>query len=116
MLPVHNSERDAMNASVPPLVWIDKLAADAKTWADHLVVTGVIVHCGATPGCDTREEGENAWVTGASNQNQTEQTQMLEGPVSEKKNYNGGVLTPENWYPTGHYTQMIWKSIAQVGC
>jgi uncharacterized protein YkwD len=78
ILAVHNGERAAVNASVPPLVWIDKIAADAKTWTDHLVITGVNVHCGVTPGCDTHEEVRTLhWVTGASNQNQTDQAQML---------------------------------------
>jgi cytoskeletal protein RodZ len=35
ILDVHNRERAAV--SVPALVWSDKLAADAKDWADHLV-------------------------------------------------------------------------------
>ena len=36
--------------------------------------------------------------------------------VDEKKNWHGGVLTPENWSTTGYYTQMVWKDTKQVGC
>ena len=34
ILAVHNRERAAVG--VPPLVWSDNLAADAKVWADTL--------------------------------------------------------------------------------
>ena len=36
--------------------------------------------------------------------------------VKEKKDWHGGVLTPENWSQTGHYTQMVWKNTQEVGC
>ncbi len=26
------------------------------------------------------------------------------------------VLTKENWYPTGHYTQMVWWDTKDVDC
>ena len=55
ILAVHNRERAAVG--VPPLVWSDKLAADAKTWAEHLAATGKFEHstcCGAF-----RAYGEN---------------------------------------------------------
>ena len=41
-LAVHNRERAAVG--VPPLVWSDKLAADAQVWADHMATTGQIAH------------------------------------------------------------------------
>ena len=42
VLAVHNRERAAVG--VPPLVWNDKLAADAKTYAEHLATTGKFDH------------------------------------------------------------------------
>ena len=46
ILDVHNRERAAVNASggVPALVWSDKLAADAKDWAEHLATIGETFH------------------------------------------------------------------------
>ncbi len=73
ILTVHNGERTVVG--VKPLVWSDKLAADAKTWADHLVMTREFVHCGATPGCDTHGEGENMQA----------QTFFLPNPPSTKE-------------------------------
>jgi uncharacterized protein YkwD len=47
ILAVHNSERAAV--SVPPLVWSDKLAADAKTWAEHVATINKMVHSTGQP-------------------------------------------------------------------
>ncbi len=41
---------------------------------------------------------------------------MVESWVNEKTNWHGGVLTQENWYPTGHYTQVVWRDTKEVGC
>jgi len=38
ILSMHNSERAAVG--VPAIVWSDDLAAQAKTWAEHLAATG----------------------------------------------------------------------------
>lgn len=109
ILTVHNQERAAVG--VPPLVWSDELAAGAQTWAEHLATTGEFAHDPNSPnnvgesiagfnpsnGVSAPGEGQSLWV-------------------DEKKNWHGGVLTPENWYPTGHYTQMVWKDTKQVGC
>ena len=108
ILTVHNQERAAVG--VQPLTWSDTLASSAQTWAQHLATTGNFAHdpnvpngvgeniAGFNPslGVSAPGEGQSLWV-------------------DEKKNYNGGVLTPENWYPTGHYTQMIWKDTTEIG-
>ena len=113
ILAVHNSERAAVG--VLPLVWSDTLAADAKTWAEHLATTGEFRHCGGTPGCDTHGAGENlAGFNPSKGVSAPGEGQSLW--VDEKKNWHGGVLTPENWSATGHYTQMVWKDTKQVGC
>ncbi|MFZ0513219.1 MAG: CAP domain-containing protein [Candidatus Nitrosopolaris sp.] len=108
ILAVHNSERAAVG--VLPLVWSDTLAAGAKTWAEHLATTGQFAHdpnkgnvgeniAGFNPskGVSAPGEGQALWV-------------------AEKKDYHGDVLTKENWYPTGHYTQIVWRTTTHVGC
>jgi uncharacterized protein YkwD len=102
ILTVHNSERAAVG--VPPLVWSDSLAASAQTWAEHLATSPEMVHSGP---------GEN--IAGFF----TDPTEPRGGTslwVAEKQNWHGGVLTEENWYPTGHYTQMVWRNTQEVGC
>lgn len=109
ILAVHNQERAAVG--VPPLVWSNDLASGAQTWAQNLATSGEFAHdpnrpsgvgeniAGFNPslGVSAPGEGQSLWV-------------------DEKKDWHGGVLTAENWYPTGHYTQMIWKNTQEVGC
>ena len=86
-------------------------AAGAQTWAQNLATTGNFAHDPNAPsgvgeniagfypsrGVSAPGQGQSLWV-------------------DEKKDWHGGVLTPENWYPTGHYTQMVWKNTQEVGC
>jgi uncharacterized protein YkwD len=111
ILAVHNSERAAVG--VPPLLWSDKLAADAKPWAEHLATTTEFAH---DPTASSKGEGENlaGFIMSVS---ETGGGQTLW--VNEKKlggAADGAVLTQENWFPTGHYTQMVWKTTTTIGC
>jgi len=115
ILAVHNRER--AEVGVPPLVWSDKLAADAKPWAEHLATTPEFGHNG--PELKALGEGEN--IAGF---------QLDVGPsapgngqslwVDEKKNYHGGPISMADFSngapPIGHYTQMVWRTTTQVGC
>ncbi|MEO6636834.1 MAG: CAP domain-containing protein [Ginsengibacter sp.] len=35
--------------------------------------------------------------------------------LREKEKYTYSKLREDNWFATGHYTQMIWKSTTEVG-
>jgi uncharacterized protein YkwD len=119
MLAVHNRERAAVG--VPPLVWSDKLAADAKPWAEHVVTEGHMVHDSEHLG--TLGEGES--IAGYGNPWNPEVGPLTQGGgvnlwVDEKKDYHGQPMpalgSPEfNTYP-GHYTQMVWRDTKEVGC
>ncbi|HYA84919.1 MAG TPA: CAP domain-containing protein [Candidatus Bathyarchaeia archaeon] len=107
ILAIHNRERAAVG--VPPLAWSDKLAADAKTEAEYLVTVGKLTHegCGSCNGSGNLAEGG----TGIST------AQLVQFWVNEKAKWHSGtILTEANWYPTGHYTQMIWKTTTHIGC
>jgi hypothetical protein len=123
ILEIHNSERAAVG--VPPLVWSDTLAASAQTWADHLATINEMVHSTGQP------YGENiaAWGHGCGLVSLVPPLDYTKGVcpgdtlrtmvmswVNEKTLYHGGVLTQENWYPTGHYTQVVWKTTTEIGC
>ena len=114
VLAVHNRERAAVGSS--PLVWSDELAAEAKTWAEHLVTTGTFEHdtpifqpTAANPG----GKGENI-AQGAAGFHSEEQ--LMQGWVNESKDWNGAPVTDENLYPIGHYVQMISPASKAVGC
>jgi pathogenesis-related protein 1 len=110
VLAVHNRERAAVGS--PELKWSDSLAADAKSWAEHLVTLNQgkpldersnLVHATGTG------QGENlaqraAWGSGPTSPPSTES--LLQGWVNEKP-YGGSF---------DHYTQMVWKTTKEVGC
>jgi pathogenesis-related protein 1 len=111
ILQIHNRERAAVR--VPDLVWSNKLAADAKTYAEYLATTGKFEHPSAewVAAHPTGPEGEN--LAARSPQNPNELAQMAEGWVAEKNNYHG---EPGDFNGVGHYTQMVWNTTKAVGC
>ena len=115
ILDIHNRERATVG--VQPLVWSDKLTADAKPWAEHLVklnegkpidklTQNNLVHATGTG------QGENlsfrsAWGSGPVSPPSTES--LVQGRYSW--------VEEKSWTPMGgHYTQMVWKNTKEVGC
>jgi uncharacterized protein YkwD len=113
ILEIHNSERAAVG--VQPLVWSDKLATDAKPWAEHLATTSEFKHDPNLP----QGEGESiAGFNPSKGVSAPGEGQQLW--VAEKKDYHGQPIPPMgspewNTYP-GHYTQMVWRGTKEVGC
>lgn len=113
LLAAHNAERAAMG--IPPLQWNDRLAADARVWAEELAATGKFEHSPDTPG--EEPQGENLW---AGTPRAFSPEAMVHLWVSEKRDYRPGVF-PNNSRSgdienVGHYTQLIWRASHQVGC
>ncbi|MFN3910868.1 CAP domain-containing protein [Hyphomonas sp.] len=112
MLTVHNRERAEVGAA--PLVWNDDLARDAQRWADHLAATGVLEHAGRD---ENPNSGENLSMGSAGGYSMA---QLAQGWADEKALFQFGtfpdVSTDGNWASVGHYTQMVWKSTARIGC
>src|SRR3954447_3553000 len=89
ILAVHNSERAAVG--VPPLVWSDKLAADAKVWADTLAA-GKNVGGPHDPEAFAKfGEGENIVTHGPGVTAAVVINMIEQGWVAEKANYHGRV-------------------------
>lgn len=114
VLASHNRERSAMG--VPQLQWDAKLAADAKKWADHLAHTDSFEHSPSDPS-DMDEPGENLW---AGSVGQYSPEEMVGLWIEEKIDFKPGVFPyishSENLEAVGHYTQLIWRQTARVGC
>jgi uncharacterized protein YkwD len=118
ILAVHNTERAAVG--VPPLVWSDKLAADAKTWADYMATTHNFRHDTAHLGNLGEGENLNAIVYNLGDPPST--AKLQEGWVNEKNYYQQWATNSlpktanwTGWYP-GHYNQMVWNTSKEVGC
>jgi len=109
ILNAHNKYRTPLN--IPPLKWSDKLAKNAKVWADRLASERRMHHSSGSG------EGENLWM-GTSGYYSL--TQMVDGWGGEKKYYTDGIFpnvsSTGNWSDVGHYTQVIWRNTAEVGC
>jgi pathogenesis-related protein 1 len=102
----HNKVRAAVG--VGALRWDDKLAAYAQDWADQL----------AAKNCRMQHRqpnayGENLFQGTAGRYSALD---AAKGWESEKKDYRGDALTAKNFAPVGHYTQMVWRGTARVGC
>ncbi|MCH8858879.1 MAG: SCP-like extracellular [Proteobacteria bacterium] len=112
ILAAHNHERAAVG--VPPLAWSELLAAHAAVWARYLAQTD---RPGHSPRDQRPGEGENIWLgsTGAFSPEE-----MVGGWIAEKSNFQNGVFPnvglSENAQIPGHYTQVIWRGTADLGC
>jgi Cysteine-rich secretory protein family len=113
ILTAHNLERERVG--VKPLVWSQKLAADAAIWARHLAATNSFDH--APDRAEGDEQGENLWMGTAGAYSPED---MVKSWVDERKIFRLGlfpnVSTTGNWIDVGHYTQLIWYNTTTVGC
>jgi hypothetical protein len=106
LLAAHNEYRTGIG--LPPLQWSASLAARAQGWAEHIAVTGQLVHSGA---------GQNlAWGTAGG----FSLTDLVALWGHERGNFTDGIF-PEisstgNWADAGHYSQLVWAATRQVGC
>lgn len=114
LLAAHNRERAAIG--VPPLVWDDGLAADAKIWADALAATNSFAHSPADPS-DPDVQGENLW---AGTRGAWAPEEMVGLWIAEKRDFKPGIFPAVSrsgdLEKVGHYTQLIWRNTRRVGC
>jgi hypothetical protein len=110
ILATHNAERARLG--IRPLTWSPALAAQAAQWAQHLSTLPVLEHD------DSLDiEGENLW-RGSKGAYSPED--MVDLWIDERAAFKNGVFpdvsTSGQWEDVGHYTQVIWRQTAQVGC
>jgi len=110
ILATHNAERARLG--IRPLTWSPALAAQAAQWAQHLSTLPVLEHDDSLD-----VEGENLW-RGSKNAYSPED--MVDLWIDERAAFKNGVFpdvsTSGQWEDVGHYTQVIWRQTAQVGC
>ena len=98
----HNAARDAIG--VKPLVWDDEVAAYAQEYADTRSLDCAMQH-------SKTEYGENI-AAGSSEMSAKAAVDMW---VEEKNMYDVNSNTCQGGECL-HYTQVVWKDTARVGC
>ena len=112
LLSYHNRERAAVG--VPPLAWDAGLASAAAAYGPALARRGRLAHSAQAtrPG-----QGENLWM---GTRGAYSLDEMIGSWAEEKRLFRPGVF-PEvsssgHWSDVAHYSQMVWRSTARVGC
>ncbi len=105
MLAAHNAFRE--NLRLRPLVWSDKLAAAAQSWADQLLKLGKFYHQSQS------SHGENLFDLTGPRATATPDD-VVHDWASESLDYDH--RSNHCYSVCGHYTQIVWRSTAQVGC
>ena len=111
LLSLHNRAR--ADVGVGPMVWSKNLAAYAQSWADHLASTSCRMEHRPRSGKWKQMYGENLFIGTVGYHGVADAVRAWEGEMSL---YHGEALNSSNWYPSGHYTQMVWKDTRQIGC
>ncbi|MGN6268330.1 MAG: CAP domain-containing protein [Sphingomonas sp.] len=113
LLDRQNAARRAVG--VPPLVWNEALAADARAYAGQMARTGRFAHADQPQG--PGREGENLWT---GTRDAYSYREMVDAWVAEKRWFKNGVTpdfsTTGHYEDVAHYTQIIWRDSKAVGC
>ncbi len=111
VLDFHNKSRREVGS--PPLEWSVELSAYAQEWANYLASKNncKMAHR-SNMGKQTRSAGENLFWGSASTFTPLDACQSWYGEI---KSYRYRPVTAQNYYNTGHYTQMVWKKTKVVG-
>ena len=108
----HNKVRQEVGSEA--LVWSNQLATYAQNWADYLANNNNCTMKHRTnAGEGNKPYGENIFWGSSSSYYKPIDASLAW--YSEKKFYKYQKLNNNNWYKTGHYTQMIWKNTREVG-
>jgi uncharacterized protein YkwD len=94
-LQAHNEYRSLHG--VPPVTWSETVAASAQRWADT---------------CPSGHSGSGENITWANYV--VESPKVVKGWYDEERLYDYN--NPGFSKDTGHFTQVVWKSTAQIGC
>lgn len=90
---------------VPPLAWSDEVAGGAQAWAEHLRDSNkcALMHS------ETRD-GEN--LAAGKGMDAAGAVKMW---ASERNNFR---YSPQYEFhiPTGHYSQLVWRTTTHIGC
>ncbi len=109
LLDTHNAVRSdvtpAPDTPLPPLVWSTSLAAVAQAWADACVFEH-----------SDNDFGENLSLLSPRDLNGDTAASVVRGWASEDADYTYDSNRCAAGRVCGHYTQIVWRDSARVGC
>lgn len=113
LLDAHNRERAAYGSD--PLVWDNRLQADALAYARRLAAAARFAH---DPLAGARlHEGENLWM---GTRRAFSYATMANSWLDEREHFKPGrfpdISRTGNWKAVGHYSQIVWPRTSSVGC
>lgn len=108
-LQFHNEARNAVGTA--DLVWSNELSLYAQQWADQLAKNGCQFKHRGSGDTNGKSYGENiAYSSGSYSL-----LNASKAWYSEIEKFQNVALSGTNWYDTGHYTQMVWRTTKEVG-
>jgi pathogenesis-related protein 1 len=107
---VHNKAR--ADVGVGPLAWSDTLAQFASAWGKELASQGCKIRHRPRSGEWAQQYGENIFWSSAGSSTLAEASRSW---YSEIRDFRNVTLEGNNWYKTGHYSQMVWRNTQRVG-
>ncbi len=110
MVEYHNRLRREVGVGV--INWSESLAGYAQQWADNLAATGCRFQHRPDSGQWARQYGENISISSGYDAI----SYAAKSWADEKVHYNGQPINASNSSVVWHYTQMVWRNTAQVGC
>jgi len=118
----HNDIRAALN--IKGLVWSDKIAATAQEWANYLAKNNQCkMEHRPKHGKYARQYGENIywasalkWSDGRKEVQEISPAAVVKSWVDEAADYDYDRNHCRKGKVCGHYTQLIWRNSAKVGC
>jgi pathogenesis-related protein 1 len=115
----HNSHRAAVGS--PPLAWSSELAAYAQNWANTLATSCSIRHSGGRYGENIAAYGSSGAAPLSTPQRVVsswaqERTCWTYGRFMQTDQCSSSCVASLNSNGCGHYTQVVWRNTARVGC
>lgn len=117
MVAAHNRWRSEVG--VPGLKWSDELADVAQGWADRLAGENcAMYHSGNGYGENIYQASALMWPDGRREFRAVLPSRPVDAWGEEKRWYNAGTgdCSATGKDTCGHYTQVVWKGTAEVGC
>jgi len=114
MLSGHNRVR--AEVGVGPLRWSERLAESAARWARHLAEANDCVMQHSGPGENLYWASALIWSDGRRERQPVDEAQVLRSWASERADYDHRTNTCRPGQVCGHYTQMVWRETAEIGC